>query len=801
MPRNRNPFHPPEPTPPTAPGVVDAAHHVEGGDRHETLGHYRRLLDCTAQAIYGLDLEGNCTFCNPPCLRLLGYGVAQSLIGRNMHALIHHSRPDGTAYPETECRIYQAFRKGEDVHVADEVFWRADGTCFPAEYWSHPLLRDGVVVGAVVTFLDVTERRRTEERLRRSEAEMRAVLDAAMDAIIGMDERGIITSWNVRAEAIFGWSREEAVGRSLSELIIPPRYRESHHRGLAHFISTGEGPVLGRRVELPALRRDGREFPAELSIAALKQGDSFLFSGFVADISERKRAEEALKVSEERYRALFDSNPHPMWVYDCETLRFLAVNAAAVESYGYSRNEFLDMTIEDIRPPEDIPALRANLAAQTPPGMERGDLWRHRKKDGTLIDVEISSHGVSFDGQRARLVLANDVTERKRLEDQLRQSQKMEAIGQLAGGVAHDFNNLLAVITGYGDLLQKHIGPEHAGHRGLEQIRRAADRASTLTRQLLTFSRKQVFQPRPLDLSVVVGEIEKMLRRVIPEDVQLITLLDPRLGRVSADPGQIEQVIVNLAVNGRDAMPQGGKLTIETANVDLAASYARKHPGARPGPHVTLAVSDTGTGMDASTITRIFEPFFTTKEPGKGTGLGLSTVYGIVKQSGGHIEVHSEPGRGSTFKVFLPRTEAAARTPRSATEGEVPRGSETILLVEDEGDLRVLTREILEEGGYRVLEAGGPDAALQSAPSHPGPIHLVLTDVVMPRMSGREMAARLKTLRPEIQVLYMSGYTDDAIGHHGVLSPGTHFLQKPFTPETLLRKVREVLVATGPQQI
>jgi len=365
----------------------------------------------------------------------------------------------------------------------------------------------------------------------------------------------------------------------------------------------------------------------------------------------------------------------------------------------------------------------------------------------------------------------------------------------LAGGVAHDFNNLLGVITGYADLLQKDIGPQHPGARRLDEIRKGADRAAALTRQLLAFSRKQVLQPRVLDLNAVVGDMEKMLGRLIGEDIQVIAKLGTDLGRVKADPGQMEQVIVNLAVNARDAMPQGGKLILETTNAELDESYRRTHPGARPGPYVRLAVSDTGHGIDAATLPRIFEPFFTTKEQGKGTGLGLSTVYGIVKQSGGYIMVYSEPRRGSTFKVYLPRVDEEAQAATEAEGAPEPpaRASETILLVEDEKALREMIRELLEEGGYTVLEGGSPEEALAAARSHRGPIHLMLTDVVMPRMGGRDLAAELSALRPGLRVLYMSGYTDSAIIHHGVLDAGTHFLQKPFTAHALLRKVRAVL--------
>jgi two-component system cell cycle sensor histidine kinase/response regulator CckA len=512
-----------------------------------------------------------------------------------------------------------------------------------------------------------------------------------------------------------------------------------------------------------------------------------------------KEAEErsARRQAEAQYQLLFDSNPHPMWVFDRETLAFLAVNDATVQQYGYSRSEMLGMTIKDIRLPEEVPALMEELDSSSWPGSNFSRVWKHRRKDGSIIDVETGANPIAFQGRQAVLVLAHDVTEKKKLEAQLHQSQKMEAIGQLAGGVAHDFNNLLGVITGYTELLLKDLGAHHPGLRRAEQIQRAAERAGGLTRQLLAFSRKQVLEPKVLDLNAIVLDVEKMLQRLIGEDIQLVTVFASGLGYVKADPGQMEQVIVNLAVNARDAMPRGGKLIIETANVDLDGNYSRLHAEVKPGSYVMLAVSDTGHGMDADTMSHIFEPFFTTKEAGKGTGLGLSTVFGIVKQSGGHVAAYSEVGRGTSFKVYLPRTEEEGRAlSAGAVRVEMPStGSETILVVEDAEALRLLITEILEVGGYRVLPGASPEEALASAEAHNGPIHLLLTDVVMPGMSGRQVADRIKASRPAVRVMYMSGYTDEAIGQHGALEPGTHFMQKPFTAGALLRKVREVLEA------
>jgi two-component system cell cycle sensor histidine kinase/response regulator CckA len=521
--------------------------------------------------------------------------------------------------------------------------------------------------------------------------------------------------------------------------------------------------------------------------------------GLEKEVAERKLTDKALRDSEARYRLLFESNPFPMWVYDLETLSFLAINEAAVHCYGYSREEFLGMTIKDIRPAEDVPALLANVS-QVFNGRNEAGAWRHQKKDGQIIDVEITSYPLSFAGRRAELVLASDITMRKqteealrRSEEQLRQAQKMEAVGKLAGGVAHDFNNLLTVINGHASLSLRRLEQDDPLYHKLETIQAAGERAASLTRQLLAFSRKQIMQPKVLDLNHVIFETNKMLQRLIGEDIDLFIGLMPDLGKIKADPGQIEQVLMNLSVNARDAMPRGGKLTIETHNVYIDEEYSRRHVSVRPGRYVMLAVSDTGCGMDAATQGRIFEPFFTTKEVGRGTGLGLSTVYGIVKQSGGNVWVYSEVGKGTTFKIYLPCVDSPAEEIKASIKTKAPAGTETVLLVEDEEMVRNMTREILQESGYHVLEATHGHEALTVAEQHAGPIHLMLSDVVMPQMSGRELAEQLSPVRREMKVLYMSGYTDDAIVHHGVLDEGMAFIEKPFTPDTLTRKLREVL--------
>ncbi|HXZ27734.1 MAG TPA: PAS domain S-box protein [Terriglobales bacterium] len=512
----------------------------------------------------------------------------------------------------------------------------------------------------------------------------------------------------------------------------------------------------------------------------------------VASAIEHKRGETALQLSEARYRSLFERNMAGVFRSTLEG-RLLDCNQAFAQMFGYTREELFNMATHALYP-----------GGKAERDSRLGDLRQarqysnyelcYRRKDGSLMWA-IQNMALLHDEHGNEIVEGTmvDITERHLLEEQLRQAQKMEAVGRLAGGVAHDFNNLLTVIKGYSELMLKELKDTDPMRAEVEEVQKAADRAASLTNQLLAFSRQQVLEPRVLDLNTVLSNMEKLLRRLLGEDVDLVTVLDPAIGRVKADPGQVEQVIMNLAVNARDAMPKGGKLTLETSNVVLDKDYAREHVAVKPGAYVVISVSDTGVGMDADTCARVFEPFFTTKEQGKGTGLGLSTVYGIIKQSGGYIWVYSEVGLGTTFKVYLPRVDQPAEHIPDRGSSRTQRGNETILLVEDEDGVRALVHEVLRKNGYTVLQARHGGEALLLCERHAGTIHLLLTDVVLAQMSGHELALRLSALRPDMKVLYMSGYTDEAIVHHGVLEPGTAFLQKPFTTEALARKVRAVL--------
>jgi PAS domain S-box-containing protein len=519
----------------------------------------------------------------------------------------------------------------------------------------------------------------------------------------------------------------------------------------------------------------------------------------MADALQRRSNE--LSESESRYRSLFDTLPLPMWVFDRETLRFLAVNQTAIDRYGYSRAEFLVMTILELQSAEQVSQLieavdrdRARMVRERP--------WRHVTKYGEELDVEISADDLAYGGADARLVVANDVTVRRRTEaalhasqEQLRQSQKMEAIGSLAGGIAHDFNNLLTAILGYCDLALEGIAAGSTASSDVAEVRRAAQRAAELTHQLLAFSRRQVLKPRVFALSDAVEQTEKILRRLISENIVLELSLDDRSAHVRADPTQLEQVILNLVVNARDAMPCGGRLRIAAGMMSFDASHPTIGAALPAGTYAMLTVTDTGTGISGEIRERIFEPFFTTKPRGQGTGLGLATVYGIVQQSGGGIEVASVPGNGTTFILYFPVADVSdAPAPAPARARDVgARGEGTILLAEDDDAVRAIARETLERAGYRVLAAQDGSRAIGLADAHAGPIDLLLTDVVMPGMNGRELAQTLGARHPGLRVLFASGYADNVLLDQNALAPGVALLDKPFTPAELAAKVRDVL--------
>ena len=591
---------------------------------------------------------------------------------------------------------------------------------------------------------------------------------------------------------------EAALDRHPWDLVIGD-YSMPHFSGTAAL-----GMLRQRGLDVPYICVSGT-ITEELAVAAMKAGaHDYVTKGQLKRLLpaiERELREAqgraTLRATEASFATLVEHAPVGIYRSSPEG-RFLSVNAAVVRMLGYETGAQV-LNLDMARDVYADAAERQRLVERDTYSDRQYDnveaTWKRR--DGRLLTVQLSVRAVRNAAGRVDYyeTFVRDVTDQRRLQQQVLQSQKMEAVGRLAGGVAHDFNNLLTVITSYSDLLLEDLAPGDAKRDDVEQVRKAADGAAALTRQLLAFSRQQVVEPRVVSLNTVVEGLQKILRRVIGEDVELAITLAPDLGAVRADVGQLEQVLMNLAVNARDAMPTGGRLTIETANVEHDPDYARDQEAAAVRRFAMLAVSDTGCGMDEATKARIFEPFFTTKDVGKGTGLGLATVYGIVKQAGGFIWVYSEPGQGTSFKIYLPAVDATAERTTAAATTPAPRGTETVLLVEDAAAVRAVTKQILERQGYTVLEAPDGEAGLRLAQRHRGVIHLLLTDVVMPRVGGRELAEQLARLRPDVKVLYASGYTDDSVVRHGILESGTAYLQKPFSPESLARKVRDVLDA------
>ena len=631
-------------------------------------------------------------------------------------------------------------------------------------------------------------------------AQLSSAVEQTGDSVFITDREGRIEYVNPAFERICGFTLDEVRGKT-------PRVLKSGVHDQAFYERLWNALLAGEiyRAVVVNRKKSGELFHEEKVISPLRDGQGRIthFVSTGRDITERIRAEQRLRESEERFRQLTEHIREVFWLKSADGSRILYVSPAYEEVWGRSCQSLYAEPFSFLETvhPEDRERVLAAL-----PGQAAGEYdheFRIVRPDGAIRWIWARAFPVRDEhGEIYRIAgCSEDITERKMVEEalresaeQLRQAQKMEAVGRLAGGIAHDFNNLLTVILGRAELLLARLGEEETLARDVTLMKKTADRAAALTRQILAFSRQQMLQPKVLDLSAIVSETAAMLRPLIGEHIELCLNAVPHPCLVMADPGHLEQVIMNLALNARDAMPGGGQLTIETAAVELGEEYARRHLAISPGPYVMLAVSDTGTGMDAETRARIFEPFFTTKEQGKGTGLGLATVYGIVKQSGGGIWVYSEPGHGTSFKVYLPRVPAGAEAagagePRPASGG----GSETVLLVEDEEEVRSLAREILETAGYAVLEARDGRQASDLAARPSGPIQLLVSDGGMPGMTGADLVERLRPLHPEMRLLFMSGYTDAALANHSALPPGAAFMEKPFTAATLTRKVREIL--------
>jgi two-component system cell cycle sensor histidine kinase/response regulator CckA len=770
--------------------------------------NYRSIFENAVEGIFQATPEGRFLTVNPAMARILGYESPAEMIETitdvtNQLYVNPESRTEAARLQE-ECGIVQGF-EFEAYRKDGEKIWLS---------LNRRAIRDenGIEVYREGSIEDITERKRAEDERAQLAAEiesqrerLRSIFDTVPGVVWEAWGQPDVSTQRIDfvsdyVETLLGYSVEEWLSTPNFWLtIVHPDDKEHAAREAATNFAAGKNST----VEFRWVAKDGHAVWIESNYAVIKddEGHPVGLRGVTTDVSERKRAEEALRESEGRFRTIFEQAGAGVAEIDSHSGRFLQINQRYGDIAGYSREEMLAQTFIEITPPEDRPPDLAKMELMLTGKIREFTLEkRYRRKDGTLVWVSrtVSPLWPAGAEPTTHIAVVQDITERKQLEDQLRQSQKMEAIGQLAGGVAHDFNNLLTAINGYSSLALQRIEDNNPIKSYLEEIRKAGDRAANLTRQLLAFGRKQILKPLPLSLNDVVTDMNKMLRRLIGENIQLSAKLTPDLKRVKADPGQIEQVLVNLVVNARDAMPQGGSLTIETANAELGREYASTHVGVNAGAFVVLAVSDTGSGMDEETQKRIFEPFFTTKEKGKGTGLGLSTVYGIVKQSEGNISAYSEPNHGTTFKVYLPALDSVPKSSGAKTaESVILRGSETIMLVEDEEVVRGLARQILEQAGYQVLVAQQGEEAIRLCNEHAQEIHLLLTDVVMPGAGGKEVADRLSSLRPGIKVLFMSGYTDEAIVHHGVLDSDVKFIQKPFSPTALAKKVREVLDSNG----
>ena len=749
------------------------------------------ILDSMGDGVTVVDQDGNFVLRNAAAEQIAGI-TPQHASPIQWARACQVCLSDGvTPCPDDQLPTLRALR-GERVDAVELFVRQARGT---EGRWVSVTARPfaderGNPIGAIALYRDVTRRRQAEQALRASERRYRLLFEKNLAGILRSTLDGRVLEYNEAFARMLGYdSSSELATLNTRAFYYQPSDREDLIARLRQQKSITQEEVCFRH-------KDGGSVWILLNMNLVEAEDEVGEPTIIAtsfDITERKESREALRESQKRFGAFMRHLPGVAFMKNREG-QYVFYNESAQRLFDLNPDDFLGKTDHQVWPAEyaerfmanDAEVIRSKKLLETVEAIPHQHALHHWLiYRFPILDEHDEVHFVGGVGI--------DITERRELEEQLRQSQKMEAIGRLAGGVAHDFNNLLTVISGYGDMIMRSL-PENDPMRGsVEEVMRAASRATSLTNQLLAFSRRQVIQPKVLDLNVLVANMDRMLRRVIGEHIELETVLTPGLGSVKADTGQLEQVIMNLAVNARDAMPEGGNLSIRTANVDIPRS-SKLHADVQPGSYVRLTVADTGKGMDTEIMVHLFEPFYTSKSTGKGTGLGLSTVYGIVKQSGGEIVVESEPGRGATFHIYMPRIAGAMETAHSAAARPgILTGTETILLVEDEPGVRQLVREMLHRLGYTILEAGGGPEALRLYDQHHGSIDLLLTDVIMPQMSGRDLAERLRLRRPSLKVLYVSGYTDDMLAHHGMLEADVFLLPKPFAPDELARKLREVL--------
>ncbi len=758
---------------------------LETQPRRGSEDKFRKISDSARDAILIMDQVGRISYWNPAAEHIFGY-TAEETLGRELHSLL---------VPERYYAAYRAglarFRETGQGPVEDKTLelsaLRKDGTEFSIEL-SVSSVNIGNEWNAVGILRDISDRKQTEERLKASEEKFRLLTETSIDFIFQTDREGVIQYCSPSLHQILGYEPQQVTGTNFLDYVAVS--------DVLNAVELLQSLLSGNRInlaEILVLSKEGAQVALELNAApVLKDHLVVGVQGVARNITERARTQRMLEESEEKYRSLVENADDVIFIFQDNRIKFH--NKKAQELTGYSAGELADLPFIDLVHPDDKEL--AKSAHQRRLGGEPlpRQTYRVRSRENREFWVETSGVRITWEGRPAVLSFVRDITERRALESQLRQAQKMEAIGQLAGGIAHDFNNVLAVITGYSETMMNEMGRHHPLHHMLEEIFSAGQRAARLTRQLLTFSRRQECRPRVLDLNTEIIDLQNMLHRLIGEDIDLQTDLCDDLLKVKADQGQMQQVIMNLVVNARDAMPDGGRMVIRTANIHIPGGYGHHQLDIKPGSYVMLALRDTGCGMDEETRNRIFEPFFTTKEAGRGTGLGLSTVYGIVKDCEGHVWVYTEPGKGTTFKIYLPASEEGAPAETSAQRpSEIPIGSETILLVEDDPALRKIVSQMLERGQYEVLEAEDPEEAIRIAEGHQGNIDLLVTDVVMPKMSGPELFRHLEGPLPEMKVLYMSGYTDEAIEHHGIFGAGRAFIDKPFSLREVLCKVRGVL--------